>query len=163
MEGQKKRNAVRDLVSGIFLVLFGVYVIIESKGMRVYNSFIDAPGFFPMIIGIVLAGLGAVLAYIGFRTGGAKELREVCSVSFIKRFFTEDSTIRVLVLLAMMAVYIYVLVGRIHFILASTIYLTANFLYLKALKQWWLAVIIAVVSSCVAYYAFRLGFGIILP
>ena len=155
MEGQKKRNAVRDLVSGAFLVLFGIYVIVESKNMRVYNTFIDAPGFFPMIIGIVLTGLGAVLAYIGFRTGGVTELREVCSFSFLKKFFMEDSTIRVLVLLAMM--------GRIHFILASAIYLTATFLYLKAVKQWWLAIIIAVVSSCVAYYAFRLGFGIILP
>ena len=163
MEGQKKRNAVRDLVSGAFLVLFGIYVIVESKNMRVYNTFIDAPGFFPMIIGIVLTGLGAVLAYIGFRTGGVTELREVCSFSFLKKFFMEDSTIRVLVLLAMMVIYIYFLVGRIHFILASAIYLTATFLYLKAVKQWWLAIIIAVVSSCVAYYAFRLGFGIILP
>lgn len=163
MEGQKKRNAVRDLVSGVFLVLFGIYVIVESKNMRVYNTFIDAPGFFPMIIGVVMAGLGAVLAYIGFRTGGVKELKEICSVAFLKKFLMEDSTVRVLVLLAMMVVYIYVLVGRIHFILASSIYLTANFFYLKAVKQWWLAVIIAVVSSCVAYYAFRLGFGIILP
>ena len=163
MGEQKKRNAVKDLVSGLALVLFGIYVIIESKNMRVYNTFIDAPGFFPMIIGFVMAGLGAVLAYIGYKSGGIGELKEVCTASFLKKFLMEDATVRVLILLAMMIVYIYVLVGRLHFILASAIYLMANFLYLNAVKKWWVAAIIAVVTSVVAYYAFRLGFGIILP
>ena len=163
MEGQKKRNAVKDMLSGLALVLFGIYVIIESKNMRVYNTFIDAPGFFPMIIGFVMAILGAVLGYIGFKAGGVKELKEVCTAEFLKKFFMEDSTVRVLILLAMMIVYIYGLVGRMHFIVASAIYLLANFLYLKAVKKWWVAAIIAVVTYVVAYYAFRLGFGIILP
>ena len=64
MERQKKRNAVKDMLSGLALVLFGIYVIIESKNMRVYNTFIDAPGFFPMIIGFVMAILGAVLGMV---------------------------------------------------------------------------------------------------
>lgn len=163
MEGKKNRNAAKDFASGILLVLFGIYIIIESLNMKVYNTFIDAPGFFPLIIGVVITILGAILALIGYRTGGAGELKEVLTVKFLKAFATDDTTIRVLILLAMMAVYIYVLVGRLHFILATSIYLIANFLYLKAVKRWWISIIIAVVASVVIYYAFMLGLGITMP
>ena len=163
MEEKKARNAAKDLFCGVLLVLFGIYVIIDSLNMKVYNTFIDAPGFFPTLIGAVLVVLGAVLAFIGFKLGGARELKEVMNGPFIKQFITSDSTIRVVVLVAMMVVYIYVLLGRVHFIIATSIYLIANFLYLKATKQWWLSILIAVAMSTIVYYAFKLGFGITMP
>jgi len=157
MEEKKARNAAKDLFCGVLLVLFGIYVIIDSLNMKVYNTFIDAPGFFPTLIGAVLVLLGGILAFIGFKLGGARELKEVCNGAFIKEFITSDSTIRVVILVAMMIVYIYVLLGRVHFIIATSIYLIANFLYLKATKQWWLGIIIAVAMSVIVYYAFKLG------
>ena len=89
--------------------------------------------------------------------------KEAMNGAFIKQFITSDSTIRVVVLVAMMVVYIYVLLGRVHFIIATSIYLIANFLYLKATKQWWMGIIIAVAMSVIVYYAFKLGFGISMP
>lgn len=163
MEEKKGRNAAKDLFCGVLLALFGIYVIIESLNMKVYNTFIDAPGFFPTLIGAVIILLGGILAFIGFRLGGAKELKEVCNGAFLKQFVTSDSTIRVVILVAMMVVYIYVLLGRVHFIIATSVYLIANFLYLKATKQWWLGIIIAVAMSVIVYYAFKLGFGISMP
>ncbi len=163
MEEKKHRNAAKDLFCGVLLVLFGIYIIIDSLGMKVYNTFIDAPGFFPTIIGGVIVLLGAVLAFIGIKLGGARELKEVCNGAFLKQFFTSDSTVRVVILVAMMAIYIYVLLGRIHFIIATSIYLIANFLYLKATKQWWVSILIAVAMSAIVYYAFKLGFGITMP
>ena len=163
MEEKKNRNAAKDLFCGLLLVLFGIYVIIASLNMKVYNTFIDAPGFFPTIVGAVMAILGGVLAFIGFKLGGARELKEVCTGGFLKQFITSDSTIRVIILVAMMFVYIYILLGRVHFIIATSIYLIANFLYLKATKQWWLGIIIAVAMSVIVYYAFKLGFGITMP
>lgn len=163
MEEKKNRNAAKDLFCGVLLVLFGIYIIIDSLNMKVYNTFLDAPGFFPTIIGGVLVVLGAVLAFIGFRLGGAKELKEVCNGAYLKQFITSDSTVRVVILVAMMVVYIYVLLGRVHFIIATSIYLIANFLYLKATEKWWLGIIIAVAMSVIVYYAFKLGFGISMP
>ena len=163
MEEKKSRNAAKDLFYGVLLVLFGIYVIIDSLHMKVYNTFIDAPGFFPTIIGAVIVLLGAVLAFIGIKLGGVRELKEVCNGAFLKQFFTSDSTVRVVILVAMMAIYIYVLLGRVHFIIATSVYLIANFLYLKATKQWWLGIIIAVAMSVIVYYAFKLGFGISMP
>ena len=163
MQEQKGRNAAKDLATGVILTLFGIYVIIASLNMKVYNTFIDAPGFFPLIIGVVIAALGALLAFIGIKAGGVAELKEVCTGTFMKAFFTDDRTVRVLVLFGMMVIYIFVLIGRLHFILSSSIYLIATFLYLKACKHWWMSIVIAVIASAAAYYAFRLGFGITMP
>lgn len=163
MEEKKGRNAAKDLVTGVVLVLFGIYVIVTSLNMKVYNTFIDAPGFFPLIIGVVITVLGALLAFIGVKAGGVTELKEVCNGTFLKAFFKDDRTLRVLILFGMMVIYIYVLIGRLHFILSTSIYLVATFLYLKACKHWWMSIIIAVVASAVVYYAFRYGFGITLP
>lgn len=160
---ENKRKAATDFGCGIALVLFGGYIALDALNMKVYNNFLDAPGFFPTIIGAVIALLGAVLAFIGFKLGGAGALREVFGAENVKRFFTAEGTIRVIILTLLMVVYIYVLLGRIHFIAATSIYLLANFLYLKANNKWWMSLLIAVVTSVVVYYAFLLGFGISMP
>ena len=160
---EKKKSAAKDLVVGTLLVAFGIYVVIDSLCMKVYNTFIDAPGFFPLIIGVVRAVLGAIQAVLGFRAGGVKELKEVCTSGYLLNFIRNDRTVRVLILLGMMAVYVYVLIGWLPFVAATSIYLTANFLYLKACKHWWNAILIAVVASFAVYYAFRFGFKITMP
>lgn len=162
MDENKKKAAI-DFASGIGLTAIGVYIVIEALNMKVYNSFLDAPGFFPTIVGGVIAVLGAVLAFIGFRLGGAGALGMIFGGHNIKRFITAEGTIRVVILTLFMVVYIYGLLGRIHFIAATSIYLVTNFLYLKANKHWWVSVLIAVGTSVVVYYAFKLGFGITMP
>lgn len=163
MQEKKDRSAAKDLVSGIVLVLFGLFVLFDALNMKVYNTFLDAPGFFPAIVGAVIAVLGLIVAYIGFRLGGIKQLKEIVNGESLKTFVTHDETIRVLILIVMMVVYIWGFLGRVHFIIATSIYLIANFLYLKATKQWWLSVIIAVAMSVAVYYAFKLGFKITMP
>ena len=159
----KKRTAAIDFVWGLGLVLFGAYVLVDALNMKVYNRFVDAPGFFPTLVGAVIALLGGVLAFIGFKLGGARELKEVLNGAFIRKFVTAESTVRVVILTLIMVVYIYGLLGRVHFIAATSIYLLANFLYLKANKHWWVSVIIAVATSAIVYYAFLFGFGITMP
>jgi len=163
MQEKKERNAAKDFVSGLLLVLFGIFILFDAMNMKVYNTFLDAPGFFPAIVGGVITVLGAILAFIGYRLGGVAQLKEVLNGDFLKEFITSDGTVRVLILIAMMVVYIWGLLGRMHFIIATSIYLVANFLYLKAAKQWWISIIIAVITSVIVYYAFKLGFGISMP
>ena len=163
MQEKKERSAAKDFVSGLLLVLFGIFIVVDALNMKIYNTFLDAPGFFPAIVGGVIIILGAILAFIGFKLGGMTQLKEVLNGTFLKQFITSDGTVRVLILIAMMVVYIWGLLGRMHFIIATSIYLIANFLYLKALKQWWLSIIIAIAMSAIVYYAFKLGFGITMP
>lgn len=167
--GDKKRTAAMDLVFGVALVVFGIYVIISSLGMKYMHSFIDGAGFFPLIIGCVLTVLGALLAFTGIKLGGLKELKEVCTAKFVVDFFKNDGTIRVLILLAMMIIYMYVLIGLIGFNYATMIYLFCNFMYLQAFKKvgpipgWVIALIVSVALPFVVYYAFKMGLGVTLP
>ena len=163
MQEKKERNAAKDFVSGILLVILGIFILFDAMSMKIYNTFLDAPGFFPAIVGGVIIVLGAILAFIGYKLGGLTELKEVLNGAFLKQFITSDGTVRVLILIAIMVIYIWGLLGRMHFIIATSIYLIANFRYLKALKQWWLSIIIAVAMSAIVYYAFKLGFGITMP
>ena len=163
MPEKKGRNAAKDFASGLLLVIFGIFIVVDALNMKIYNTFLDAPGFFPVIVGSVIIVLGALLAFIGFKLGGLRELKEVLNGPFLKKFITDEGTVRVLILIAMMVVYVWGLLGRMHFIIATSIYLIANFLYLKATKQWWLSIIIAVAMSAAVYYAFKLGFGITMP
>lgn len=163
MQEKKDRSAAKDFVSGIALVLFGIFIFVDALNMKVYNTFLDAPGFFPAIVGVVIAVLGAIVAFIGFRLGAVAQLKEIFKGESLKTFITHEETIRVLILIVMMVVYIWGFLGRMHFIIATSIYLIANFLYLKATKYWWLSIIIAVAMSAAVYYAFKFGFNITMP
>ena len=163
MQEKKERKEAKDFASGILMMAIGAFIMFDALNMKVYNTFLDAPGFFPAIVGGVILVLGAIQTYIALRLGGLKELKEVMNGGSLKALLTDEGTIRVLILIAMMVVYIWGFLGRVHFIIATSIYLTANFLYLKALKHWWISIVIAVATSVIVYYAFKFGFAITMP
>ena len=169
MDGGKQKSAAMNTVFGALLVLFSIYIIISSLHMKYFRSFIDGAGFFPLIIGCVLLGLGGVLTFIGINAGGIAELKTVLSGSFLLAFFKNENTIRVTVLVAMMAVYVFVLLGNIPFVWASSIYLFSTFLYLKAYHKTWIipgwvmSLFTSVATSFIVFYAFKIGLGLTLP
>lgn len=169
MDGGKKKNAATNTAFGALLVIFSIYVIVSSLQMKYFKQFIDGAGFFPLIIGCVLLGLGGVLTFIGINAGGFAELKEVFTRSYILAFFKHENTVRVVVLVAMMAVYVFVLLGTIPFVWATTVYLFFTFIYLKAFQKKWripgwvLSLFTSVTTSFIVFYAFKLGLGLTLP
>ncbi len=166
MSEPKKRSAAINTALGITLIIFSIYVIVSSMGMKYFRSFIDGAGFFPFIIGWVLLGLGVVLTFIGLNAGGIAELKEVFTDTFLKAFVKNDSTVRVAILLGMMVVYVFILLEAIPFVWATSIYLFATFLYLDAFKRktaylgWLLALVTSLATSFIVYYAFKIGLGL---
>ncbi|NLE15907.1 MAG: hypothetical protein GX626_08555, partial [Spirochaetales bacterium] len=69
---QLKKTTTSDLVMGVLLIAFGIFLIVESLGMKVYNTFLDAPGFFPLILGIIFIVFGLVML-VGALRGGSIE------------------------------------------------------------------------------------------
>ena len=166
---KKNREPALDVVFGIFLIIFGIYIIVTSLGLKYFNSFIDGAGFFPCIIGSCLTVFGIVLLYTAIRLGGIAQLKEVLTGENVKGFFKNDGTIRVLILIAMMVVYMFVLIGNVHFIIATSIYIFANYMYLDAGKKFWvipawaMRAITAVVASTAVYYGMMIFLGITMP
>ncbi len=169
MEKKDDKMPAKDTVFSIALIIFGIYIIITSLGLKYQTTFIDGAGFFPLIIGIVLVVLGAVLLYVGISCGGISQLRELANGSTILNFIKSDSTVRVVILLLMMVIYVYVLLGRIHFIASTSIYLFCNFMYLQSCKKWHaipgpvVAALISIITAAVIYFGMMYGLGITLP
>lgn len=169
MDKKKNREPALDVVFGLFLIIFGIYIVITSLGLKYFNSFIDGAGFFPCIIGSCLIVFGIVLLYTAVRLGGVAMLKEALTGESVKGFFKNDATIRVVILIAMMAIYMFVLLGNVHFIIATSIYIFANYMYLDACKKIWVIpawavrAIGAVVASSLVYYGMKIFLGITLP
>lgn len=156
------RKAAGDFVIGILLVIGGIYVMIEALNMKVFRNFTDAPGFFPLFLGGILALLGAILALQSLRNGAWPALKVVFSKENLKDFIKNDRTLRAIILIALMVIYVYILIGRMHFAIATMLYLTSTMLYLKATK-WWKILIISAIATAFVCVAFQYGFRVPLP
>jgi len=67
----------RDMVAGILMVAAGAFVAIYASTHYNLGSFRNmGPGMFPLLMGLVLAGLGGALAVTAlFRSGPMPEIR----------------------------------------------------------------------------------------
>lgn len=61
-------SSKRDLIGGIILTLFGLFVALYAASHYEIGSLASmGPGFFPILLGWILAGLGALVTLLSFR------------------------------------------------------------------------------------------------
>jgi hypothetical protein len=125
-----ERMAAADLIMGILLVIFGGIVIWSSLNMKIYKTFLDAPGFFPFILGIIFIGLGILMTFSALQRKGYEKLTHGIKKFNISNLLQSVQFKRVIILIVLMVFYIFVLVDRIHFTIATTIYLFLTLYYL---------------------------------
>ena len=63
-----------DRVSGAFLILLGLFVVWERRVLPLGTASRPGPGYFPLLLAILLIVLGAILI---LRGKGAKQIRSV--------------------------------------------------------------------------------------
>ena len=167
MEGEKRmpkpnRMNAADVVGGIFFLVLGPVLVYASLQMKVYRSFLDAPGFFPMILGIIFTIMGGILLNTAIKRNGIEELKQVIRNKEISKGLRSDTALRAFVLVILMAVYIFGLVGRVNFTVATFVYLTVTMLYLKSTSKVNIF-LISLVASLAISYTFSNLFSIPLP
>ena len=156
---QKLKTTTSDLVMGILMLAFGIYLIVASLNMKVYSTFLDAPGFFPLILGIIFILFSLVMVIGALRGGSVDEVRKTFRKDSLAAMFLSSQAKRVVILSFFMVVYIYGLIGRVHFAIATVIYLFVTFWYLKSttlVKNIIISVLSALIISAVFQYAFRI-------
>ena len=159
---QIKKTTASDLIMGVLLLAFGIYLIVESLGMKVFNSFLDAPGFFPFILGIIFCLFGIVMLIGAIRGGSVAATKSTFRKDSLIALFLSPESKRVVILSFFMVVYIYGLIGRIHFAIATFLYLVVTFWYLKS-TTWLKNIIISVLSALLISAIFQYVFKIPLP
>lgn len=161
-EPMKKRISAGDLIFSVILIFSGLYVIYSAVNMRVFQTILDAPGLFPFVLGLIITLLGVLLLNTSIKTGGLVQIREMVTSGYWKEVKSRFGFQRVIVLILLMVIYIFGLIGRLHFTLATMIYLVVTFFYLKATGAVRI-LISAVLISLIIGYSFRNFFGIPLP
>ncbi len=154
-----------DFFTSIFLFLLGLIVFIISIRMPTFRELganpYSAPGIVPMILGVIIVIMGAILFTRSVISKGYK-----ISLSFqgLKLFFKNNSIKRLFIALFLSVFYV-ILLGKINYFLLTTIYI---FLFvwsfeLKTKKTLFFALLEAVLIAACISYVFRYLFLVTLP
>ena len=130
MEDSKKRLRGIDCWCGVAVMLFGAFVVVEGFGMPlrdswggVQNVWYVSPALSPIFVGAGLVLLGALLCSIGLREAGGAEIRRVLRAALAADTLLSLPVQRFVAAAAIPAAYIYVLIPRVDFCIASLFFL----------------------------------------
>ncbi|MFH1984438.1 MAG: hypothetical protein ABIL58_21555 [Pseudomonadota bacterium] len=132
MEKDKLRRA--DVFSGTVCFLFGLWVISQAVKMPmkgswggVQNVWFVSPALFPLLVGAMIAFLGALLVRIALKTTGSEAIagffRWLSSPDLL-RYLSSPPTIRFYAIVVLFTSYVYLSIPRIDFFLCSVLFLS---------------------------------------
>lgn len=159
----KKTLRKMDTVAGIILcalaLFFGVVTYkmpwngISGGGVKA------APGILPIIVCGALFIMGILLAVEGYKEGGKITGDDIKAGA---KVLVSKEALRIYLMIVLIAGYIFGLLGRIHFAIATFIFLSVFFLVVKAGK-WWSCLLLAAIVAGAITFAFGELIGIPLP
>jgi len=125
---KKKELRRADFITSVLLLLFSVWMIIETLKMPmkdtfggVQNVWYVSPALFPLIISIFIIILGTALLIHSINSGGAKYFLDNFSVRY--RGISEKNKRFISILLALLT-FVYLNVPRIDFFITIILFLT---------------------------------------
>ncbi len=162
-----------DFLMSIVLVLFGLFVMILSFQMPDFadqnvNPY-SAPGVVPALLGAIFLLLGIVML---IRSIFRKGYRLRITGTNISAWLKDHTTHRFLITLGLSVVYALILLGRMHFLLATGLYMfsfVVLFEYKRGVglfaqkKTLMMALLLAVLTSGSIYWVFRYLFLVSFP
>lgn len=162
-----------DFLMSIVLMFFGIFVMILSFQMPDFadqnvNPY-SAPGVVPAMLGVIFILMGIIML---IRSISRKGYRLGITVTNIATWFKDHTTHRFLITLSLSVVYALILLGRIHFLLATGLYMF-SFVVLFEYKRGsglfaqkktiLMALLLAVLTSGSIYGVFRYLFLVNFP
>lgn len=149
-----------DFVTGLVLAAIGLTAFVLSLDFGWDLSSVQrdgwytAPGLVPAAAALLLVLLGCSLSYYAFKDGGGWKYQDLPR---LKPMLASPAFGRVALTAVLLMVYVFGLVGRVHFILASFLFLAAFMLLFKATAWWKVLVISAVASTAIGLVFERLA------
>mgnify|MGYP000016157976 CR=1 FL=1 len=136
MDTEKLRKA--DIFSGTAIFILGLIIISQGFQMPMKDSYAGvqnvwyvSPALFPMFVGAMLALLGVLLMRTAIKEVGIAGLKSVisylCSQDFIV-FLKRKDTIRYYAIILNLLLFVFLLIPRVDFFLASILFLLIFFL-----------------------------------
>jgi putative tricarboxylic transport membrane protein len=144
----------RDLRLGCFILAFGLYVCWASFTMPMRGEFIESPGIFPGLMGILLVLFALILIVKAARKGG--QILPASMFGSVITIATAPEHRPVIMGIILPAVYIFVGIPLIGFYLSSALFMTIMFyLFVKKWRKWLLFLPVALGITGILYLTFN--------
>lgn len=153
---EKKDIRRNDLIACLILLVMSIFVLGDSIRMIFFvkipgvesEGWFVAPGFFPLILALGLIVMSLIMLSIALRGSG--------KIVFpgwkrIRSYFKSRDELIMVAEIGLLFFYTFVLIGNIHFALASFIYLFLAMSIVRAASWYKILIISGVVSIAVAY------------
>ena len=144
----------RDVRVGFLTLVLGLYICWASFTMPMRGEFIESPGIFPGLMGILLILFAAILSRRSWRKGGRIHATRMygSAVSIAKS--KEHRPVIVGIILP--AIYVFVGIPLIGFYISSALFMTIMFyLFVKRWRKWFLFLPIALGITGILYLTFN--------
>ncbi len=143
----------RDLLVGFFILGLALFVCWISFTMPSRGDFIESPGIFPGLMGILLFIFGFILVLKAIRGGGKMRAAQLVR-SFIPLFTSKENRPVILGFL-FPGLYIFVGIPLMGFYYASALFM--GVMFFAFVRRWprWVLPIIAVAVTIILYLTFN--------
>lgn len=158
---------LKDMISSVFIMLFGLYVLISGIYMSVVSqkmsdtAWYGTPGVLPIIIGTVLLTLSTIMFVSSYRKG---ERINIALYHSAVAYLKSNSFLRLVIVVGLLAIYVLVLFRLLPFMVSTFLYLSANMVFFRD-KEYpiWKLLIICAVFTVALYLFFGQVAGVPLP
>lgn len=157
----------RDIVAGVIFLV--VAAILYTSSFSIITSIPGRLGaeFMPQVVAWTMAGLSMILIVSGLRPLLKKKSAGVDSSGEMnpdEQMREASERIQTILMLSVVAVYI-ILLNILGFVFSSMLFLFVmiSIMSNQKKKRYWLYGILAILSSIVVYYFFRVVFHLYLP
>jgi hypothetical protein len=143
----------RDLRVGCVVLVFGLYICWASFTMPMRGEFIESPGIFPGLMGILLVLFAAILIVKALKKGGRLHTIRIfaSTISIVKS--QEHRPVIMGVILP--AIYVFVGIPLIGFYLSSAVFMTIMFyVFVEKWRRWFLFLPVALGITGILYLTF---------
>lgn len=141
----------KQKIESLILILFGLFLIIESVKLLDMNSLALSAGLFPLILGVLIVLFSFVLFLQAQKLDDSIETKKLERASLIKCAFM---TVNCVVYVALMK-YITFLPATLVFVAVAS--------YLVGERKWWKILLLSVAGSIFIFSAFKYGLHVYLP
>jgi hypothetical protein len=157
----EKQMAKADFITSIVMICAGLFILavtLHFPRFPEWGGIYSNPGFTPFLLVFALIGMYLYMLVRSLRRGGN---RVRLTGEMVKKFFQSALVKRYFLCLGLFALY-YLLLGRIPFLLDTTLYLFFTMLIFGG-GRWLRALVISVATSFTVYLIFLRIFLVPLP
>ena len=162
---KKDPRAGVDFVSSMILMLFSLGMILRSFQMPRPAGWASAPGVIPLFVSACLFFMGLYLLIVAIQNDGPARLKSV----FIKKTRSMGQSAaaaglkRSLWIVFFVAIYVFIMLERIPFEIASFVYLVSAFYIFWRRGGWLKILLISAIAPFFISFMFRFVFRTLVP